>query len=628
MRDIRDYLLGYLTNKDYSTLVNIWGGTELCTLFSLNDELRITVKSKYKNTKLNVNQKAVLKKACKIIEELIPLDDLFLFSDFSSKAKRKYDVWRDAISSPYKSIEETVGPFYIEDNVSSQKELKMKARLNRKLAVANLLRGCFYESAIEPVVIVMREIPDDYFLHLYLSIIYAQKGEQEKAISEFLTAITFDKNYTINQLFRLYATIKKPIPLLKILGYVVQEKKYSEDIYLSIMVILEGWSQYGECLLISEKRKKYFDGKKTKTDIDNHINFYKGVLSLKRRDYEKAKEYLNKAKNYLQKKSGLYEKYDFYEFAITRLIGLSEQFEKLISTRTLKEFFNKADSFAEYWHEEIMRVSLDRKLFNKWTDFSARYSFNWLEFLVIDLESCLMFKKSDRLKGCSRQKLDVGAIEEKKVIDAFENIMHFVKGHKNRQEVARDEKRILEELNLIKKQKISLFDVMFSMEKGFSESIANDKASHDGTQRHISNEIKKAIKEPVESKDYTVSYRITIKKEGAKKGTLFIYFMTQRYDFPLTPIQFQLMRALAKKMKADKKLHPNKQGWMNFADIKKNVEEWEDTTSDDQVRMQVRRIRKKVGKDSRDNKTFKINFIETERNLGYRISTHPENISI
>jgi len=79
-------------------------------------------------------------------------------------------------------------------------------------------------------------------------------------------------------------------------------------------------------------------------------------------------------------------------------------------------------------------------------------------------------------------------------------------------------------------------------------------------------------------------------------------------------------------MKADKKLHPNKQGWMHYNSITKSVEAWGETTGQDPVRAQVKRIKAKICKSS--NNHFKDSIIDNHPSVGYRISTHPDNINI
>ena len=91
----------------------------------------------------------------------------------------------------------------------------------------------------------------------------------------------------------------------------------------------------------------------------------------------------------------------------------------------------------------------------------------------------------------------------------------------------------------------------------------------------------------------------------------------------VTPIQFELLCALARKSMKDSKLPSRQQGWMHYDDIKDVVTVWDENTQEPQIRPQISQLRQKLDENS-------LNKWLLQNDIGgyYRLSTHPENIII
>ena len=118
-------------------------------------------------------------------------------------------------------------------------------------------------------------------------------------------------------------------------------------------------------------------------------------------------------------------------------------------------------------------------------------------------------------------------------------------------------------------------------------------------------------------------YHITLKQYKAKKDELVIHTGRGKTIIELTQRQFELISALAKKSIEDKNLPYDQQGWLSCDEIKKRVDGWDHSTDNRQIRSQIATIRKEL-----DNKKLYQYFIECVDNVGYRLGTYPERITI
>ena len=118
---------------------------------------------------------------------------------------------------------------------------------------------------------------------------------------------------------------------------------------------------------------------------------------------------------------------------------------------------------------------------------------------------------------------------------------------------------------------------------------------------------------------YNTDYEIILRK----KSDSALEFEVNLKHINVTPIQFELLCALARQCIKDTEKISRKQGWMHYDDIKDAVPFWGSNTQDPQIRTQISQLRQKLDDNS-------LNKWLLQNDIGgyYRLSTHPENISI
>jgi len=473
--------------------------------------------------------------------------------------------------------------------------------------------------------------PDNYLSHLLLGINYAELQSDEKAAKEINTALSLDQDSTILELIQLKRQFFRPLSFLSVLEKILQKVKPDEELYDSVLVVFDNWKEYDRCVSLCEKRLNLLHSKKHKKlqNFANHnLHFYKGIVSLKDRKYTEAEEYFKQAASYL-KKLRLGKDNEFYKthsIIITLfpdIINLNKLFEKVINSSSLYELRQNTKSIIDYFLETSFCGHLESGKATGFFTMTIKYHLDWQYTISYTMFSALEFLPFEfgKLSELAHNALERRNLNQKKIVNACENFILLLSQYRDFDEARRNEESLLKELSLVSNLDMNIFDMFQQIRSDFRQTHKKIDALTN-EELKTREEIKKAVQEPVRSDYYKTNYLVTIARDSGVKGILTID-TGRKYIISLTKTQFQLMQPLAQKSKTDKDLPPKNQGWMNYEEIKEAVDSWNETTSDAQVRTQVNQIRAKLGKKCLDKY-----LLENQEGTGYRISTHPENITV
>ncbi|MDQ1251056.1 MAG: hypothetical protein QG646_125, partial [Euryarchaeota archaeon] len=174
-------------------------------------------------------------------------------------------------------------------------------------------------------------------------------------------------------------------------------------------------------------------------------------------------------------------------------------------------------------------------------------------------------------------------------------------------------------------QKGTKSDELYHLVNKIQNDLETFRLESQEDHKQIKKEVERSIQEPIRSEFYKTNYWVSIlSKSKGGNGVLIIKDDNtgENHKIQVTGIQLKIMIGFALNIKEDKEknLHPPDQGWMDYDVIKKAVG-WTIKTDPAQVRNEIKRMRKYL-RDENLNE----NLIETQKNIGYRISTHPDNI--
>ena len=241
-----------------------------------------------------------------------------------------------------------------------------------------------------------------------------------------------------------------------------------------------------------------------------------------------------------------------------------------------------------------------------------------IQFSVYIMNTAFSFQDIDlsKMDNVYQKLLESGMLETKKFLDSIVSFCFKLQRYSCLEDAMKYQDDILKEFSKLNNSHQSVLDAIDMRLKQFSNVIREDI-------NEARKEIKTLVKQPIESSYYMVDYVVVIAQDRGRKGTLFVTCKRGVSALPLTEVQVLLLMALAERLKSDKNLSSDKRGVMTFSEIKDGVAVWGATTQDDQIRKQVGKIRELLKSKSLDK-----NFIQTYKRIGYRISTHPDNIEI
>ena len=231
------------------------------------------------------------------------------------------------------------------------------------------------------------------------------------------------------------------------------------------------------------------------------------------------------------------------------------------------------------------------------------------------LKTALDFKPSNyfNINRCCLLALNSGQIKLKKFLDSIINFTYKLQQYPNLEEAIKDEKNLIEEFSEVENDYKKILESLNQL---------NKKADH---QIQIGKEVQKSIQDPKPTDHFRYNYKMKLIRYKNKKGLLEIFRSHQKIAIKITEIQTDMLLIMAKNAKQRDKRKPDKdKGWTSAHNFIENVNAWNlESTQEDQVRTQINAIRDKFKKN-----TISRDLIETSNSSGYKISTHPDNITI
>jgi len=168
-------------------------------------------------------------------------------------------------------------------------------------------------------------------------------------------------------------------------------------------------------------------------------------------------------------------------------------------------------------------------------------------------------------------------------------------------------------------------DKIMDIESGKTDAVTADNrvVASEKIIKAVKKELQKAT--GLKSESFNYNYKIRIIRYGNGKGSFEVRRKHQRIAISTTEIQTDMLVVMAKNAKQrDKKKQDKDKGWTSAFDFKEQVSVWSpERTQNEQVRTQIDNIRARLKKDFVNE-----DLIETQTYSGYRISTHPDNITI
>lgn len=518
------------------------------------------------------------------------------------------------------------GIFFLEGILTQQPDFPKPVDLYMGFAAIKL--GNFNDKTTEILNKALIGEEDNFLIHMLLGVHLAEFKEYEKSKNEFKKAFDLNLRKTTQELKKLKQRFFRHLAFLSILEELLVSYDATDEKHDYILSICDFWSDYERCISICKKRLLLFNNLQSPALIKTKQNFYfyNGMLFLKMKKYNSAKKsfaqsfkYFNKLK--LEQTSYYYKYYSAINSLIEDMIILNKLFQKALASKSLKELLKRTNDILKFYLLDSLSNHILHQQVSSFYLLNISYNLDW-QYLVTDiLQRALSFDSFDysKLNRLNLKALEKNNLEQKKLINKIENFIYSLSQYKNFEEAEKHQKLLLCELESINEYSFNVYDILQEIKQEFNKTQNIVKIEHNETRQRI----KETIKEPIKSDFYLTDYRITISPDKGTKGLLIINTsdVGKDYIIRLTKTQFLLVNLLALNLKNDYALSAEKQGWMNYEEIKQKVDVWDMNTQDAQIRTQVNQIRNSISR-KRLNKFL----IESQEGVGYRLSTHPDNI--